>query len=495
MRKIKNLLFILSILFILTGYTYKRNIPKNLYHVYLKGESIGLIESKSELEEYIDEKQQEIKDKYNVTKVYVPDELDIKKETTFSSDIKKVEEVYNIIQEKSPFTINGYVITINSIDSESESSKSTTQKKEIYVLDKDIFIESANNLVKSFISDEEYESYKNDRGEVIKGSGNTISTLVENIYIKNKITIRKTRISTDKDIYTDVINLSKFLLFGTTQEQNKYKIQDETTLEEVAFNNKVSLEELLIANPDLSSNSLLSPDLELTIGILKPQFSIVEETEIIFKEETNYNSETKLDTSKSSSYSEVTQAGQKGEDKVTQKLQKVNGETTNIVTVDRQTLKEPVTEIITKGTYSYSASTGSGYGNVVFTAGYWGWPATCSTVSSGFGYRWGTLHDGTDIAGCGYGSNIFAAQDGTVVKVASKFDNGNYVIIDHHNGYFTLYAHLAGFNTSEGANVTKGQVIGTMGATGYATGVHLHYAIWTGYPYYGGVALNAMNFY
>ena len=60
-----------------------------------------------------------------------------------------------------------------------------------------------------------------------------------------------------------------------------------------------------------------------------------------------------------------------------------------------------------------------------------------------------------------------------------------------------MYAHLCtGCRyVSEGQTVYKGQVIGGMGRTGAATGVHLHFSIWTGYPYRGGRALNAMQFY
>ena len=110
-----------------------------------------------------------------------------------------------------------------------------------------------------------------------------------------------------------------------------------------------------------------------------------------------------------------------------------------------------------------------------------------------------------DIAGCGYGSNIFAAQDGTVVTSTRKNggyaggygDNGEYIVIDHHNGYFTMYAHLCpGCRyVNAGDNVTKGQVIGGMGHTGAATGTHLHFALWNGYPYYGGRSLNPMSLY
>ena len=84
-----------------------------------------------------------------------------------------------------------------------------------------------------------------------------------------------------------------------------------------------------------------------------------------------------------------------------------------------------------------------------------------------------------------------------VAVSSSKADNGQYIVIDHHNGFYTMYAHLCvGCRyVKAGDYVEKGQVIGGMGQTGAATGVHLHFAIWNGYPYRGGVALNAMNFY
>ena len=76
-------------------------------------------------------------------------------------------------------------------------------------------------------------------------------------------------------------------------------------------------------------------------------------------------------------------------------------------------------------------------------------------------------------------------------------DNGEYIIIDHHNGFYTIYAHLCPNcrSVQAGDIVEKGQIIGGMGDTGMATGVHLHYGLWRGYPYRGGVALNAMNYY
>ena len=117
------------------------------------------------------------------------------------------------------------------------------------------------------------------------------------------------------------------------------------------------------------------------------------------------------------------------------------------------------------------------------TASGYVWP-TVSGYYISQGYR-GTSHDGIDIAGCPYNSNIFAVNEGEVVTVSRKWDNGLYIVIRHDNGYYTMYAHLASAYVSVGQRVSKGQVIGGMGRSGLATGVHLHFSLWNNYPYRG----------
>ena len=499
MNKKKIIITILLLLLTLTttGFTKISKVPKKVYKVYLQGKSIGLINSKESFENYIDKKQEEIKKTYNVKKVYVPQDLDIVKEITFEENVKSNKEIYESIKDISPFTINGYVIKIKGIDSKDQNGNIIKgESQTIYVLNKETFTNSIEKTVKSFISPEDYENYANNTQKEIQDTGK----IIEDIYIKNNITIKKDKIPVNQKIYQSEEELSKYLLFGTTEDQSTYVIQDGDTIPDVAFNNKISIEEFLIANPDLQDEkSLLSPGQIVTLGILKPQFSLVEEDHVVVREEKNYSTETRYDNQKLVGYQEVIQKGEKGENKVTQKIQKINGEIVNTVSTNTEVIKEPITEIIVKGgkQSSYSKYYDSGYGTVIATKGQWGWPASCSTVSSGFGWRWGVLHDGIDIAGCGYGSNIFAAQSGTVVVSSSKVDNGQYIVIDHHNGYYSMYAHLCvGCRyVNAGDYVEKGQVIGGMGQTGAATGVHLHYAIWKGYPYRGGVALNALNFY
>ena len=101
------------------------------------------------------------------------------------------------------------------------------------------------------------------------------------------------------------------------------------------------------------------------------------------------------------------------------------------------------------------------------------WPVNGPIVSP-FGMRWGRLHAGVDIA-VPAGTPIRAAQSGKVILMGWTGGYGNYTCIGHGNGLSTCYAHQSSYATSNGASVSKGQVIGSVGCTGHCFGDHLHF--------------------
>ena len=127
----------------------------------------------------------------------------------------------------------------------------------------------------------------------------------------------------------------------------------------------------------------------------------------------------------------------------------------------------------------------SGNSTVVDT-GEFRWPVNTkfNNITSKFGYRTHPvtgvykLHTGVDIASSGIkGTSIYAAKGGTVLKAGYNTGYGNYVVIDHGGGYATLYGHASTLTVSVGQTVSKGDVIGYVGSTGYSTGPHLHFEI------------------
>ena len=129
-----------------------------------------------------------------------------------------------------------------------------------------------------------------------------------------------------------------------------------------------------------------------------------------------------------------------------------------------------------------SGGGGSSGGSVTGT-GSFTWPCpSCTYITSRVGYRWHPVsgqwkyHSGLDI-GAAYGASIVAADGGTVTIAGVNGGYGNCVMIDHGNGYYTLYGHMSSIAVSVGQSVSKGATIGYVGSTGVSTGPHLHFEI------------------
>lgn len=103
-------------------------------------------------------------------------------------------------------------------------------------------------------------------------------------------------------------------------------------------------------------------------------------------------------------------------------------------------------------------------------------------LSTGFGVKRimnkvkTSIHTGVDVRG-GMGEHVRAANRGKVVLADNLFFGGNTLVIDHGQGIYTVYMHLSKFSAKVGEIVEKGQTVGEVGATGRATGPHLHYAV------------------
>jgi len=142
-------------------------------------------------------------------------------------------------------------------------------------------------------------------------------------------------------------------------------------------------------------------------------------------------------------------------------------------------IKPKETPTVPRPTY-YAQIPGAGAGTGQFV-----WP-TSGRISQGF--TW--YHKAIDIANKD-APDILAADGGTVILAGWQTPTayGNHIIIDHGNGFVTLYAHMSQLYVGVGQKVARGQAIGKMGSTGRSTGVHLHFEIRS-----GGIAQNPLNF-
>lgn len=419
------------------------------------------------------EELNEMKSYYENNKIYLtsnnistPNGIEIKRVLTYNDDTISIEKMYNKIIARKNCTIPGYVFTITD---------SNKKKKTIYVTDKDVFKDSIDTLAQIFIGEEAYNNYKEDNQIPIETTGEVI----DNVYVQEDITYKAVNIPTDEVIYNDASELSKYLLYGNKYEENKVTVNKGDSIATLAFNNKISVEEFLISNPEYNNeNNLLYEGKSVVIAKVNPQINIVEETYSVKDVEAPYNTVELYDSNMTQGDQIVSQEGENGIERVTQNVKSVNGQITYVEPVRKETIKSAVDKKITVGTKVIP--------NVGSTTS-WGWPTNSGyTLSSRFGYRIavfgeGDFHSGLDIAGTGYGSPVYATNNGVITTMKYTGTYGNHIIINHNNGYYTLYGHMSGFakGLSKGSTVERGQVIGYVGSTGWATGPHLHYEIRT----------------
>lgn len=224
-------------------------------------------------------------------------------------------------------------------------------------------------------------------------------------------------------------------------------------------------------------------------------YSIKMETDWIYEAETEYETDVTYDDSLPSDYEEITQEGQNGVTEVTIRLSFVDGVQTDAVVTGEKVISEIVNEKKTVGTSESSSKSESSdnsessessgnsekhTGDSGASTGGFIWPVPHThNVTSLMEWRWGRMHNGIDIAGGGdYGQPFIAADGGTVIWSGNDGGGyGNYVMIDHGNGYMTVYGHASELACSTGDYVSQGDVIGYIGSTGNSTGPHLHFEI------------------
>lgn len=142
-----------------------------------------------------------------------------------------------------------------------------------------------------------------------------------------------------------------------------------------------------------------------------------------------------------------------------------------------------VESLINQATTTSTKNGGAAQGNVNYTGGKFAWPVPGrSYISSGYGYRSKPIgsgqefHTGYDIPGS-YGTNIVAAESGTVIAARYVNGYGYTVMINHGGGLVTLYGHNSKLVVSAGDTVSRGQVIAKCGSTGNSTGNHCHFEV------------------
>lgn len=266
----------------------------------------------------------------------------------------------------------------------------------------------------------------------------------------------------------DVDSAVSFIIQGR-EKVDTYLVARGDSLWSIARSANISQAELRAANPSLAKNKVLKVGQTLNLVSAEPKISVRTVEAVQAYESISYATKYRYSSSLWYYQSRTVQKGVVGKREVSYEVESINGIETERKVINSRVDSQPVPKVIEKGT-----ARGPGRGIGMFR-----WPLNGGRVTDRFGtYRsWlGQRHQGLDI-GAAAGTTIFAASSGTVSVATYNSSYGNYVLINHSNGYSTLYAHARTLLVRTGQWVAKGEPIARVGSTGISTGPHLHFEV------------------
>ncbi len=216
------------------------------------------------------------------------------------------------------------------------------------------------------------------------------------------------------------------------------------------------------ANPD-RDQLRLQPGDEINLVMPKSLITVTTVEEVEYIEDIEFEVIVETNDAMFTNEKKTKVEGVRGQTKIVANEIKHNGRLFEKEILNEEVIKEPITQVIIKGTKELpkTAATGS---LMMPTRG---------RISSRYGSRWGRMHRGLDIA-APTGTPIKAADGGTVTKSGWSNGLGYMIEINHGNGYVTRYGHCSKLLVKQGAKVYKGQEIAKVGNSGNSTGPHLH---------------------
>ncbi len=272
----------------------------------------------------------------------------------------------------------------------------------------------------------------------------------------------------------DAVNL----IITGTKEPKVYTVQDGDTLWDIAVANGMSPSELAAANPGFEPDTLKIGQ-QLNLFQVKPYVTVQTKEVVATTEKIDFKTVYESTNTLYKGEVKVKTAGVYGTKEVRTEVTKENGAVVASAQMDSVVTAQPQDQVALKGTKSIATFAGSGSLSS---------PLAHIEISSAYGSRGGGRHTGVDFRNP-KGTPILAADDGVVISVTNHGSPGKTIKLSHGNGLETWYEHCDTMNVSVGQVVKKGEQIGTVGATGNATGYHLHFEVRK-----NGVPQNPMNY-
>lgn len=445
-----------------------RAVPNHVYSVYYGDKMIGRLSSMDEIQPMLDKVYEErYAEEFPNTKIYFNQDIHIAKELSFFVFEDIDSTILEYLKDDDNFAVEVTKISLSN-------------GAEFYVKNFDDFTAARDKYVLNFIS---AQGYTNIQNKIETPALTEYGSKELNITIQESVDVSTGYAPYDK-ILKNVDEVVYYLSYGYDTVPEYYTVQKYDTVEGVARQYGLQPEHIVMINSDKikSIEQILTVGTELNVTYYNSPLTIVVQRqrlyeEIVYPEKTQYI----YDNTLAEGQERYVQYEKDGTADVLMLETYVNGVliqdqsymiSSTVTVAPQREIKRIGTKVI------------PGVGTGKFR-----WPVDNPRVTC----RWGCYsgHKAVDIINrySNYGK-VYASDRGVVSKNSYDSISGYYVRINHNNGYITHYGHLRyKSNLTVGAKIDKGDVIGTIGATGYTTGPHVHFAMWK-----NGVRVNPCNY-
>ena len=442
----------ITVVLVLAGNQYVNANKIAYYNVYVEEEEIGSVENPIQIEQLFSQKRQEYQNKYpDVEMVLQTEGITTKAEEAFNvevdseSTLKKLDSMLNAYAKGVELKIDGEIVAI--------------------VKDQETVDDILNQVKRQYAPEVAKEQLQ------LKRMSSSVTASNVSTASAPESTVKSVKIVEDVDVTpidiepNQLLNAEEVvtLLMESEEAPIVYTIDEGDTLGSIAKRYDITEKQIYLHNPDIKEKYLQIGDtLQLTVPKLPITVTTLEQIseEIVTAPAVEIRKTAELEAGKS----KVVRPGQEGLKVMEYLVTKENGYVVDEQWIGQEVIKQSVTEVVLQGTKI--AGQGSGQ---------FAWPVSGATISSTYGSRWGRQHKGIDIVSGN--RTIMAADEGVVTFTGNISGYGKAVIINHSNGYTTLYGHLNSYSVTQGQTVSKGSSIGVMGNTGRSTGTHLHFEI------------------
>lgn len=452
---------------------YKQYIHNNtfeIFHVYQNGQYIGTVDQAATVQQLIEEQQLELVNdnpgismELNIGELTYESEKGFKLTADTESTLDKLASTFTSNAVGIAIKVDGK--TLGYVKDEAAAASVLNRLQQQYAPQVAVAAESRQIEALSYNADEADAKAEESANAAEEAIAEATEVGDSSLTIKDVKFVEAVDITVDQVEPTDIVDeeqLYKKIVEGSTKP-TKYVVQKGDCIGCIAQKFGISEQVIYENNPSIQGDKITAGD-EIDLTVRMPDITVHSVEQLVEIEEIAIPIEYVENKEMREGETRTVQTGVAGSQRLVYDITKENGYILSEELVSQEVIKEAIPTIIEKGTMIVA-----GVGT-----GQFSYPVSNYRISSKYGKRWGRMHSGVDFTG---DKSIKASDAGVVEFVGTKNGYGKTIIIDHKNGYKTLYGHLSSYDVSEGDKVAVGDKIGVMGNTGRSTGVHLHFEI------------------